>query len=100
LGVNYSHFTGQRRWTEERLRVAVANAQTWLEVADTLELHGGSAIATLKGHATRLGLNVSHLAAQAPVLMNEAPEPDIAHLSRAGSLLAAAWFTLCGHDVS
>ncbi|GAA3166931.1 hypothetical protein GCM10010531_19500 [Blastococcus jejuensis] len=26
--------------------------------------------------------------------------PDIAHLDRAGSLLAASWFTLCGHTVS
>jgi hypothetical protein len=26
--------------------------------------------------------------------------PDIAHLDRAGSLLTASWFTLCGHHVS
>lgn len=26
--------------------------------------------------------------------------PDEANLRRSGSLLAAAWFTLCGHDVS
>lgn len=100
LGLDYSHFTGQRRWTEERLRIAVATAHTWPEVADTLGLQGGSAIATIKGHARRLGLSISHLAAQAPAVANEATAPDMAHLARAGSLLAAAWFTLCGHDVS
>ena len=30
----------------------------------------------------------------------DARRPDVARLDRAGSLLAAAWFTLCGDDVS
>ena len=30
----------------------------------------------------------------------EASQPQLAQLPRAGSLLAAAWFTLCGCDVS
>lgn len=100
LGIDHCHFSGQRRWTEEQLRAAVDAARTWPEVADALGLTGGSAVAALKGHAVRLGLDVEHLVSHAPVTTDEAPDPDITHLSRAGALLAAAWFTLCGREVS
>ena len=101
LGLDYSHFSGRRRWKDSELRDAVAGATTWPEVVERLGLTGGSAVASVKGHAARLGLDVDHLY---PAEVSEAQlasvEPDLARLSRAGSLVAAAWFTLCGYDVS
>ncbi|RXZ50278.1 hypothetical protein ESP57_00115 [Agromyces fucosus] len=100
LGADYGHFSGQRRWAEEDLRAAVANATTWSEVGALLNLQDASVITTLKGHALRLGLDVAHLTRQQQDLPSMGFTPDLGHLSRAGSLLAASWFALCGQDVS
>ncbi len=99
LGIDYRHFRGQRGCSEDDLRAAVAAAGTWLEVAEQLRLRDRTAIAFLKGHAARLGLDVAHLPAPPPATADP-PQPDLARLDRAGSMLAAAWFTLCGNDVS
>ncbi|HWV77483.1 MAG TPA: hypothetical protein VN027_09290 [Isoptericola sp.] len=99
LGLDYRHFTGQRGWTEGELMTAVRDATTWTDVAVRLGLRGGSGVVTVKGHAARLGLETDHLTTS-DVDVTDAPRPDIARLDRAGSLLAAAWFTLCGADVS
>jgi hypothetical protein len=100
LGVNYSHFKGQRRWSEDDLRTAIEAAKTWSEAAELLGIDDVSAESTLKGHAARLGLDFKHLTARPTATRSREIRPDIAHLDRAGSLLAASWFTLCGHDVS
>src|SRR5215217_4434862 len=100
LGVDYSHFQGQRRWTEHDLRAAVQAAKTWSEAVDLLGVTGVSAVSALKGHAARLGLDFKHLTEQSIASERCEVRPDIAHLDRAGSLLAASWFTLCGHNVS
>jgi hypothetical protein len=100
LGVDYSHFQGQRRWTEHDLRAAIQAAQTWSEAVDLLGVTGVSAVSALKGHAARLGLDFKHLTEQSIASERCEVRPDIAHLDRAGSLLAASWFTLCGHNVS
>jgi hypothetical protein len=39
LGVDYSHFQGQRRWTEHDLRAAVQAAKTWSEAVDLLGVY-------------------------------------------------------------
>lgn len=65
-----------------------------------LGLHGPSAITALKGHAARLGLDFEHLSEQPAASRRWATRPDIANLDRAGSLLAASWFALSGHNVS
>lgn len=101
LGLDYSHFTGQRRWTDQQLQAAIASATSWTQVAEMLGLSGGSSTTTIRGHAVRLGLCTAHLAAprkpQPPTgLMRLQPT----NLARAGSLMAAAWFELCGHSVS
>ena len=72
---------------------------TWAGVAGALNLRGGSAIATVKGHATRLGLDVSHVVPPRPAAAADL-RPDMANLDRAGSMMAAAWFMLCGREVS
>jgi PD-(D/E)XK endonuclease len=101
LGLDYSHFTGQRRWTDRQLIAAIASATSWTQVADALGLAGGSSTATVRGHAVRLGLDTAHLA---PLRKPRSPAglmlPQRVNLARAGSLMAAAWFELCGHSVS
>ncbi len=101
LGLDYSHFTGQRRWTDQQLVAAIASATSWTQVAETLGLAGGSSTTTIRGHAVRLGLDTAHLASprkpQPPIGLMR---PQQVNLARAGSLMAAAWFELCGHSVS
>jgi hypothetical protein len=100
LGLDYTHFTGQRRWTDRQLVEAVRSSLTWTEVASALGLAGGSSTTTLRGHALRLGLDTSGLdhVPTCPTLAEMVPRS--AHRARAGSLLAAAWFELCGCAVS
>ncbi|MFF2266953.1 hypothetical protein ACFVTZ_01710 [Cellulosimicrobium cellulans] len=100
LGADYGHFVGQRRWSEDDLRDAVSAADSWAAAVEALGLRGAAAVAMVKGHAARLGVNTVHLKAPTPDSPSKDLRPDDAHLGRAGSLLAAAWFTLCGCDVS
>lgn len=102
LRCDYSHFRGQRTWSERELADAVASARTWHEVADRLGLAGGSSQTTIRGHVARLGIDASHLRPPSPRPDGQAieREPSREHLPRAGSLLAAAWFALCGDRVS
>jgi hypothetical protein len=99
LGLDYGHFTGQRRWTDADLRRATATCHSWAQVAELLGLAGGSSTQTVKGHARRLGLDTSHFTSvprrEATTLM-----PDRANLPRGGALLTAAWFELCGQRAS
>lgn len=101
LGLDHAHFTGQRRWTDQDLTAAIESASSWTQVAQVLGLVGGSSTTTIRGHALRLGLDTAHLA---PAPKSPVPEhelrPQLTHLARAGSLLAAGWFELCGHRVS
>ena len=83
-----------------RLQSAIVYGSTWSEVAEILGLHDIGDIEALRGHAARLDLAVAHLAPTTAVPPNENLQPSIAHLNRAGSLLAAAWFTLSGQAVS
>src|SRR5215207_5867884 len=100
LGISHAHFVGQRRWTDDQLSAAVAAATSWSDVLDSLSLDGVAAAAAVRGHAARLGLDTAHLAAPLPGGEADNPQLDIVHLDRAGSLLAAAWFTLSGTVVS
>lgn len=102
LGLNYSHFTGGRRWTDPELAEAVAVSHSWSEVARTLGLVGGSSVAALQGHAARLGLDAGHFCAAPDPGPQDAtwPVADRAHLARAGSFASATWFALRGWDVA
>ena len=97
-GIDYSHFSGQRRWTEDGLRAALADGETWADVVASLGLEGVAALVAVKGHAARLDVDTSHLAAE--VSCGGDARPTIDNLHRSGSLLAAAWFTMCGDAVS
>lgn len=101
LGLDYSHFTGRRRWTDQQLAAAIRSSATWAQACETLGVSGGSSTSTVRGHALRLGLDTRHLSTEKhPDLPHLDMRPRTTNLSRAGSLLAAAWFELCGHEVS
>lgn len=103
LEFSYSHFTGQRRWSDSQLATAIEASRSWQEVATSLDLSAaGMTVTALRAHALRLELSTEHLS-------RKLPEPDLppvadrfdrACLRDAGSLFAAAWFTLRGAKVS
>jgi PD-(D/E)XK endonuclease len=101
LELDYTHFTGQRRWTDQELAAAINSATTWAQVTEALGLVGGSSMTTIRGHAVRLGLDTAHLSPPRKSHVSEREmSPQLAHLARAGSLMSAAWFELCGQHVS
>jgi hypothetical protein len=99
LGLDHAHFTGQRRWTDASLGDAVVSASSWTEVARALGLATGSSTTVLKAHAVRLGVATDHLTGRKRP-ESTAPRPDLDQLPRAGSMVAATWFTLCGFEVA
>jgi hypothetical protein len=103
LGLDTSHFRGNRSWSDAVLRRAVTESRTWDEVLTSLGLSaraGGERI-LIKAHALRLGLDLSHLGHPAP---HSTPStelrPDLAQLRHAAESLAATWFVLCGCNVA
>lgn len=101
LDLDRSHFTGQRRWTDQQLDEAVATSGSWTQVHDRLGLSGGSSSSIVRNHALRLGLDTQHLAPPLPFRDGPVmPGPQSQRLRRAGALLAAAWFELVGSEVA
>ena len=102
LGLNTSHFTGQRRWSDAQLRRAVASSYSWPELFLELGLHGNADDRTrVKAHGARLGLDLSRLDGRAKGA-GARPEfkPDMKHLREAGTSIAAMWFLMCGYNTS
>ncbi len=103
LGLDTSHFTGQRRWSDAQLRRAAAAAYSWPELMLDLGLAPGSTDERIrvKAHAIRLGLDLGRLDAPRTVA-SARPEfkPEIKHLRDAGTAIAAMWFLLCGYNAS
>ncbi len=80
LLLDHSHFTGQRRWTDEQLAAAVRASDSWSHVADALGLRGGSWQATFKAHAVRLSLDIGHLQTKGPtaqLLLRHRRQPGV-----------------------
>lgn len=106
LGLDYSHFTGQRTWSDEDLRKAIAESSSWNEAARRVGISARSSTGarSLRSHAERLGLNVSHFASHEPVELRSAlPFTKLrapAEGSRAGLSIAARWFLSRGYGVS
>lgn len=99
LGIEYSHFRSQRRWSEAQLVAAIASGRSWRDVASSLSVDSASERTRMRGHALRLGLNTAHLS-EVETVDRMPPAPKIVNLSHAAPMLAAAWFTLSGYDVS
>ena len=104
LALDTSHFTGQRRWSDQQLRAAVAGASCWADVIVSLGIvDNGAERVRVKGHAVRLGLDCTHLksplAQPAPTeVFREQVRPEM--LRYAAAPLAMAWFTLRGCAVA
>jgi hypothetical protein len=110
LNIDFSHFRGKRRWSDDDLRRAVTECQSWEEVIDRLGLStaSGNVQPHVKSHTVRLGLDtdhlkaVSHVGRQPPeavsVVSTLRIEPK--HLRVAAPVTAAAWFMLRGCAVS
>jgi hypothetical protein len=102
LNLDTSHFTGQRRWSDMQLKLAVANAETWWELFAQLgrTSYNHDDRIRVKAHAVRLGLDLSRLDQQAPAPVRRELKPDVKHLREAGAAIAAMWFLLCGCNTS
>lgn len=102
LGLDTSHFSGQRRWSDAQLRRAVASAYSWPELLSELGLNGDADDRTrIKAHSARLGLDLSRLdPLHKGASVQPEFKPDIKHLRDAGTSIAAMWFLLCGYNTS
>lgn len=101
FGIDHSHFTGQRRWSDRKLVDAVEGARSWREVLERLGLaEVGTNVRTVRTHATRLGLDTSHInKARTPSRSALFGDPHLKYLRTAGPTLAAGWFMLRGYQV-
>ena len=101
LGLDTSHFTGQRTWSDSALKRAAAQARCWNELLDAIgiESNSGEVRVRIKAHARRLGLDLSQLTSGS----QEPPDrlgaqPVLRNLRVAATSLAATWFSLCGFN--
>ena len=104
LGIDSSHFTQQRRWSDRELRDAVANASSWSDVLRSLGLTDCAEVRVrLKGHAVRLGVDVTHLA-RTPRAVPDVDGTDLVpeqrRLPEVAEQIAAAWFGARGAPVA
>jgi hypothetical protein len=102
LDLDYTHFAEQRHWNDGTLEAAIRRSDSWDSVTSALGMRRESAKAVVRGHARRMGIDVSHLDGRElqETAAPPRPEPGRSHLRRAGPSLAAGWFLLCGHDVA
>jgi hypothetical protein len=99
LGLDTSHFTGQRTWSDATLKRAAAHSHSWEELlaAIGVKSRSGDERIRVRAHALRLGLDLSHLGDQPQDTYSQpVPEPALKNLRRAATSLAASWFSLCG----
>jgi len=103
LGLDTSHFTGQRTWSDAALKRAVAYACSWDELfaAIGVKSRSGDERIRVKAHAVRLGLDLSHLTDQSQETHGQvALQPALTNLRLAAASLAASWFELHGCAVA
>jgi hypothetical protein len=101
LGLDTSHFTGQRTWSDATLVQAAPQARSWSQLLAALGVKSTSRAyqRRVKVHAARLGVDLSHLDDEAwKADYQPRPEPALANLRAAATMLAAGWFCLCGFD--
>lgn len=110
---------GRRSYSDEQLLRAIRESHSWRGVLRALALTGTSskAIDLLRRRADYLGADYQHFVrargrtdsriAETPASPSEGSvdsalygQPSLGRLRRAGPLLAAAWYTLSGHEVS
>lgn len=98
LGLDTSHFTGNRRWVDKDLARIVAGSSTWNELLEELgyAVFSGTARQTIRAHAARLDIDLSHLATvDRGVTPFEGALPvDMERLRDAAPSLAKFWFAM------
>ena len=103
LGIDLTHFRGQRSWSDAQLISAVPAANDWTELMQTLgyPADSGSARNTIRGHCARIGISPSHLDVSAGDDRTlPRPPPAASRLRSAGPMLVAGYLTLEGYRVS
>jgi hypothetical protein len=99
LGLDTSHFTGQRTWSDARLIQAAPHARTWSALLAAIGVKSSSRAyrTRVNAHAVRLGVDLSHLDDQPREAGSRSgPTPVLKNLRDAATMLAACWFSLCG----
>ena len=99
LGLDTSHFTGQRTWSDAALKRAAAQAYSWNELLGAIGINSrsGDERTRVRAHALRLGLDLSHLSDRPQDTRDQpALKPALRNLREAATSLAACWFSLCG----
>ncbi len=102
LGLDTSHFTGQRRWSDTDLRRVASYARSWHEMASELGLASanGDDCARIRAHAVRLGLDLTRLTKPETGEVQRHATPHVRHLRDAATCLAASWFLIRGCNAS
>jgi hypothetical protein len=101
LGLDTSHFTGQRIWSDAALKRAADQAHSWDELLAAIGVmsRSGDERTRIKAHALRLGLDLSHLGDQPQGSTGRlSAKPTLRNLREAATSLAASWFSLCGFN--
>lgn len=99
LGLDTSHFTGQRAWSDAELIQAASQARSWNGLLTAMGAKSASRAYRIrvKAHAVRLGLDLSHLDGGTQEANHPpSPKPALRNLRDAATMLAASWFSLCG----
>ncbi len=99
LGLDTSHFTGQRAWSDAKLIQAASQARSWSGLLTAMGAKSTSRAYRIrvKAHAVRLGLDLSHLDGDTQEASHPpSPKPALRNLRDAATMLAASWFSLCG----
>jgi hypothetical protein len=104
LALDITHFTGQRRWSDRRLRQVMRESTCWADVFAGLGVSDGAeSRVRIKGHAVRLGLDCTPLRGSPPRfpvsdVFNPPPRQEM--LRTAAPSVAMAWFAMRGCDVA
>jgi hypothetical protein len=99
LCLDTSHFTGQRTWSDAKLVQVAPQVRSWSALLAALDVKSTSRAyqTRVKAHAVRLGVDLSHLDDRVwEDDYQPRPEPALANLRDAATMLAACWFSLCG----
>lgn len=105
LGLDMSHFRGQRSWSDAELRSAIQSATSWGSVIRDLGLGtgGGSVMVAVKARAVQLNLDYSHIERRDKAPRGTVPfvgPPLTKNLRWAAPTLAAGWFAHRGYRAS
>jgi hypothetical protein len=86
LGLDYTHFVGQRRWTDAEIQAAIAEADSWAAVTARLNIESDAGLALVKGHAARIGADTAHLPATSRASNTDGMAPTLDQVTTAAGI--------------